>query len=1209
MKRTLLILGCVAVLLATCIAQTPAGYPTLPETWVDNQEALDGLAYISPAYEMVLGFGWVGISPPGCTFESSYGKIFGTQYNSSTCTTHATPGLQDAVCDIEACRTATGAGSILDIPPGIYTQPTTNAPGLVLPQSNTVASDSFLVLRSTEDALLPNGRTVGAHGIQDNLATSTDVGLDNPDLTGQNMYYELGEALNYDGSQQPLNTISASMSGAVATFSFSASCSTNPVPTWTPYQILYANNTFTVSGYRSLWQILTAPSCSGGIWSVTAQACPYSTATARGGSCISGLGPGTGNGGSDYFSTQFIITGHTTLSANTYILTPVITAMLGNPALIPLANGYVSPLPGSSTSDACYMVDFRTAQQECVLAIAGPNTSGLLATFNYTHSFTGVPGQVQLCLSGCNGSSPVLCGTGGCTYQLNGTSFGARTISTSSYDDLQYMWQLQNPGSAPITTCTPVAGATSTSFPPACKQSTLASGQWLIEDLRASLGPTQQIFGADINFELNGGETSPSQLPFHIHLNKVGAVDNWTSEFTGTTSVTNAINFDVIDGSIMNSQISQIMRPSAEGHAIGTRGQTLKIVHNWIEGAASGLLAGGYSSGCGPVSTCGSPMATTYIPFSDVQVGRNRFTYPFPWNGMAQIPKGFNPNNIYDNVGSSFGTDRKIAWEDKVFARVVEYGNILEHTDDSTLGYGHLRSYNCRNTGGGPQGSWYLNQCHDLTSIGNILRHGCLGISFSRSDESGGNGGGVGWALHNFSFSHDLIYDVSYPSHPQCANLSDKFGMSIGTGQNFGWQGTATVNSNGTQITFVGATDNYSGQALAGSTGTADISAAGTSPNLVVTITPNTPSAFPFNANQYGISFGGTLYPINACTPTTGSATSCTLSCSTTSSCPASGTDVAYSSAPLGAQVFDMAAGDPAPLFNCTTHSGLNSLTTTYGGNTYPTVGGYYVTSASAAWNGTYNSSNTTITIGVNPPLASSLWGVSDSTCMTTNLYSSPQNVTFNHLLLLSDTTYGISTGPTLGTGLLNKGNGPSFSTGHNWQNSIFFSGLDWHGGTQGCPSQGFILDNTSFTNDHLVWVGQAAGNFNTCFEGNNPNFPIVSPTAFFPTSMCSYWSGSSACTGSTQNINVADYHVLGQSSSSPFYAGGSSQANDGTSQGPNIATIDYYQTLNEFTCPYSCGSGPYVDGPNVAPPTAAPVWNRVGLMADSKARLLKENR
>jgi hypothetical protein len=45
------------------------------------------------------------------------------------------------------------------------------------------------------DTPLPAGRTVCSHGIQDNVATSTDIGLRNPDCNGTGMSYQLGQTL------------------------------------------------------------------------------------------------------------------------------------------------------------------------------------------------------------------------------------------------------------------------------------------------------------------------------------------------------------------------------------------------------------------------------------------------------------------------------------------------------------------------------------------------------------------------------------------------------------------------------------------------------------------------------------------------------------------------------------------------------------------------------------------------------------------------------------------------------------------------------------------------------------------------------------------------------------------------------------------------------------------------------------------------------
>ena len=89
---------------------------TLPQVWVNSYEG-DSLF----TYELSLPSTWVTGPAPACTFHAPY-------WTGSATNT----GLQSAINDIEACRTATGAGIKLDIPPGLYT----SAAGLVIPQSS-----------------------------------------------------------------------------------------------------------------------------------------------------------------------------------------------------------------------------------------------------------------------------------------------------------------------------------------------------------------------------------------------------------------------------------------------------------------------------------------------------------------------------------------------------------------------------------------------------------------------------------------------------------------------------------------------------------------------------------------------------------------------------------------------------------------------------------------------------------------------------------------------------------------------------------------------------------------------------------------------------------------------------------------------------------------------------------------------------------------
>ncbi len=95
--------------------------------------------------------------------------------------------LQQAVDDAEACRTANASGTMIKLPAGMTYSGTT---GLVLPQTAGDSSTNFIVLSSTTP--LPAGQTVCSHGIQDNLASSTQPGIRNLGCNASAMSYQLG---------------------------------------------------------------------------------------------------------------------------------------------------------------------------------------------------------------------------------------------------------------------------------------------------------------------------------------------------------------------------------------------------------------------------------------------------------------------------------------------------------------------------------------------------------------------------------------------------------------------------------------------------------------------------------------------------------------------------------------------------------------------------------------------------------------------------------------------------------------------------------------------------------------------------------------------------------------------------------------------------------------------------------------------------------
>ena len=155
---------------------------TLPQNWVANTEYLFRTSNLD-------------IFPAG--FSCNSGTFYPTTGEANS--TGATPnaylntqaGLNQLVLDMATCRFNTNTGTTGIVPAGtLYSA----ANGITLPQiyvggvSDT--STNFIVLSSSSP--LPAGRTVCSHGIQDNVASSTQPGIRNLGCSGANMSYQLG---------------------------------------------------------------------------------------------------------------------------------------------------------------------------------------------------------------------------------------------------------------------------------------------------------------------------------------------------------------------------------------------------------------------------------------------------------------------------------------------------------------------------------------------------------------------------------------------------------------------------------------------------------------------------------------------------------------------------------------------------------------------------------------------------------------------------------------------------------------------------------------------------------------------------------------------------------------------------------------------------------------------------------------------------------
>jgi len=881
----------------------------LPAVQVDNNEAVDGTTTLT-TYELNLGTQtWTVGPPPSCSFSVPYWTV-GTPTLS---------GLQSAINDVEICRTHFGFASILDIPPALYT----GAAGIYIPQSSSSLATQFNILRSTQDSNLPNGTTVCSHGIQDNLATSTDPGIDNPDCAGDVMTYQLGTTV-------------------------------------------------------------------------------------------------------------------TSISAGAFTL-------------------------------------------------------------------------------------------------ANGTA-----TNTSNYDDVQYMWTLEGSGTTPTAMrfCSPVGGGSSSSLVPACTSSTLAPDHWLIEDgeFRIQAGDTT---GSDIvAMAGSGSETATSQYPTHIHFRKDWAHGDWTSLVAGANSVSDGFNLICQYCSIVDSQVSEALRPGAEGHAFIFQGDTAKFNHNWFEGQSIGMITGG---NCSPWPVSG------YIPFQDVEIRRNRFTFPWSWLGVGTVPGG------NTNWGGS-GIARKNAGPElKSGQRDLITGNISENIDTSGGQGGVTDDFKTANDSCG-FGTNYQNILTDVTDVSNIRRNGLETFELVRNP---GTVGGVDQGTRRVSMSNDFWYNISETNFGGSENQGFQIQAS-----GWAWQGTLTENANGS-ATFVAncsvdrgtCIGQIASVTISGCSGAGSWSAS--APNL----TGGTKATGSYNASCVAtISNPGSGYTsAPTISPSTGSGTATINASSTTP--------------PTGFTVLDIPPGDIAGVYGCSVVTSFNQPTTSYSSGFLPSGIGPVVLP------------------GVNPlsltttyawPTSTTPSGSSDTAgyCKITNMQSFPQALTVVHSTLVSNAAQAVA--PSNGFGNFVT-NGPNFQQNGLWRDSIILGGglQNSSGIGSGTPVEKFNWDITTLSMDHLVWPTITASTMTE--YGNNPAYPDSAgctgagchppTTMYYPaTPYCTGSSPTSACVGfigamsaSSMPLVLPDYHNFALIAGSSFKAGGSEQASDGTDMGVNMSAIDAAQTTNQY--------------------------------------------
>ncbi len=825
------------------------------------------------------------------------------------------------------------------------------------------------------------------------------------------------------------------------------------------------------------------------------------------------------------------------------------------PALYTTSNALGLVIPQSSTTLATQFNILRSTQDSHL-----PN-----GTVVCSHGI-----QDNLATSTDIGLDNPDCAGDALTYQLGTTvtsvPTGAITLAngmvtnSSAYDDVQYMYTLESSGTNPasLTTCSPV-GTNSTSVPPKCAATSIAPDHWLIEDaeIRMQAGNTgaQNI----VNLVPTFTETSTTQLPTHIHFRKLWVHGDWTSLAAGFNDISDGMEISCVYCSVLDSQFSQLLRPGAEGHVILTgMGEQLKINHNWAEGQSIGMFAGGFSGS--------GPSISGLVPHSDVEERRNRWTFPWTWLGVGNIPSGH-------WAGSS--VVRKNADEIKSGQRILRAGNILENIDGSGGQSGVNHDIKIENSSTGV-GSNYNDTTTDVSELYNIFRNDCLGGETVRSVAGAGNGGGSSPTLNRINSSYNLYYNES-PTNFGCTSVNSGFLFDSG---GLEWQGTVTENAFGTGATFVANCSIDQGGCI-GQIGSGTVNTAGTgcvNGGAITVSGPNLAGGYPASATT--TCSGGGISAVNITVPGSGY--------TSVTGTPANGTGTvtlninASSTAPTtGAQVININVGDPVSIRQCSSVTAFNSTLSTVNGKQYPNVRGPLATVGSTAWTGTPTTGNLSVTY---PWTATANASDTAGYCKLTQVQGGPENFVYTHNTVVSAPVTQLITS---GNSVTQPPNGPNYALNNNWRDSIFIGGPMGNSqvGSGGNAFVNFNLDSTTLTIDHDAWVGQSSF---TAYC-NNPFYPCATPAMFFgattgyctgasPTSSCVGFTGSEYYSASSMVIAPADYHDLALNSGSIFAAGNTNQASDGTNLGANISLFDYYQTLNQW-------SGFY---PDTLPPSSA---------------------
>jgi hypothetical protein len=647
--------------------------------------------------------------------------------------------------------------------------------------------------------------------------------------------------------------------------------------------------------------------------------------------------------------------------------------------------------------------------------------------------------------------------------------------------------------------------------------------------------------------------------------------------------------------------------PGTESHQvlIGQAPGPVKIVHNVMEGQSSSVFVGGLNV---------NPMPIAGV--SDIEIRRNRFTYPAAWLGNG-------------GVGGKCGSQncvRKNAMEMKGCVRCLIAGNILENVDNSGSQNGPGINFNVRACSAGTGCDDYSQTIADLTMTENIIRNICRGVAWDGGSGNPLAGISVALPMQRVLFQNGLVYNNGL-TQPGCSSASTSVGMKADASQHVFSGVTVTRNAGGTQSTvqtYLGSTKTISTISMTSNVVTVNLASA----------LPQAPIGGSTWVDIEGVPIGGYNGVNQVCTtPTAGcivpTTTSFTFQQTGSLASSSGGTAESF----VGESQTGVTTGDYVQVGNC--------VDTTFNAGPFPPV----LASNSVPTGTTISYPNT------GTPNAS-------TTCDYTTNIGFPRYLIFNHNTVVGDL---LSCAP--GNGSLSTQ--AAFSSFATITNNIFMGcGFRADGAiVEGTTSESGWWDTTTLTYHHNVqadrgsttWLantpyrigdrviptgnpvrtyvavtsgtsGSSQPTFtntaNSCITDNtvvwqNVNFQFPgaagyteydtpgsgsSPatTIFFPySSYCYTASATSACVGFSGGLsvptsganscssgtqvpsnsiepiyNLATWTQYGLATTSVFRSAGS----DGQDIGMNAAAISAAQTATQYVCQTSCGGGTFPD-------------------------------